>query len=119
MRASFAVNIRAGRPSGMPSVTLCRPFSLPLDLLPVRHHLLRPAHLDVAEHVRVAVDQLVVDTPGHPGQVELVLLPGQAGMEDDLEEQVPQLLLEVGVGRRRSPASSPAVGYAARASRTS
>ena len=48
--------------------------------------------------------QLVVDAPGHPGQVEPVLLTGQPGVEDDLEEQVAQLLFEVGVGRRRATA---------------
>ena len=46
----------------------------------------------------MTVDELVVHGAGHVGQVEAPLLVGQAGVEDDLEEQVAQLLLQV---RRR------------------
>src|SRR5205085_6998247 len=41
-------------------------------------------------------DLLVVDATRHVGQVEPSLLGRQRGVEDDLEQQVAQLLLEVG-----------------------
>ena len=71
-----------------------------LDLLPVAPPpRRRSSAVDVAEHVRVAADQLVVDAPGHVGQGEAALLGGERGVEHDLEQQVAQLLLEV----RRTP----------------
>ena len=39
--------------------------------------------------------QLVVDAPGHVGQVEAAVIGCYPGMEHDLEEEVSQLLLEV------------------------
>ena len=50
--------------------------------------------------MRVTVDQLVVDAPGHIGQREPALLGGQRGVEVDLEQQVAQLLLQVSNRRR-------------------
>ena len=109
----------------MPSVTLFRPFSLFLMASQFDDHLVRAVGVDVAEHVRVAVHQLVVHPARDVGQVELALLVGQAGVEDDLEQQVAQLLLQVrvaapsGVARRvaaptarRGPRSTPRRGGA-------
>ena len=90
----------------MPSVTLCRPFSLRLISSQFATTCFRPGGFDVAEDMGMAVHQLVVDAPGHSGQVEAVLLGGQPGVEDDLEEQVAQLLFEVGGA---APACGPAV----------
>ncbi len=45
--------------------------------------------------MRVAGHQLVVHAAGHLGQVEPPLLGRQAGVEEDLEQQVAQLLFEV------------------------
>ena len=52
--------------------------------------------LGVAEDVGVAGHQLVVDPPGHVGQGEASFLGRQAGVEVHLEQQVAQLLFEVG-----------------------
>ncbi len=55
----------------------------------------------------VPVHQLVVDAAGHVGQREQTLFLGEPGVEDDLEEKVPQLFGQViavrslGHGRRR------------------
>ncbi len=49
----------------------------------------------------MAGDQLVVHPPSHVGQGERPLLGGQLGVEGDLEQQVAQLLLEVGQAHRR------------------
>ena len=94
----------------MPSVTLLRPFSLFLIASQFDTTWSAAVDLDVAEDVRVSVDQLVVHATCHVGQVELARLVGQPGVEDDLEEQVAQLLLQVRVAaahrRRRSSAAS-------------
>ena len=91
-RARLASQLRrqhqGGQPQRDPFGHALAALLLALDLLPVGHHLGGLGGLDVAEHVRVPVDQLVVDAPGHPGQVELAFLPGQAGMEHDLKEQI-------------------------------
>ncbi|MBJ31455.1 MAG: hypothetical protein CL466_08585 [Acidimicrobiaceae bacterium] len=42
----------------------------------------------------MAVAKLVVDAPGHIGQVEAAVVGGDPGVEDHLEEQVAELLLE-------------------------
>ena len=71
-----------------------------LDLLPVGHDLTSGRRVDIAEHVRVAVDQLVVDPAGHVGQREPALLGRQRRVEVDLEQQVAQLLFQMvdGIG---------------------
>ena len=63
----------------------------------------------------VAVDQLVVHLAGDVRQVEPTLFFGQAGMEDDLEQQVTQLLLQM----RSRAVSASLRSRPDRASRTS
>ena len=92
----------------MPSVTLRAALLALLDRLPIRDDLLGRVRVDVAEHVRVAVHELVVHAARHVGQVELPLLVGQAGVEDDLEEQIAQLLLQMRVGVGVGAASASA-----------
>ena len=53
------------------------------------------------------MDELVVHAAGHVGQGEAPVLVRQAGVEDDLEEQVAQLLLQMQA--RRRPVSAPPV----------
>ena len=59
----------AGRPGCRPS-RWPRPFSAFLICSQLAHHLVGVVGGDVAEHVRVAADELVVDAPGHVGQRE-------------------------------------------------
>ena len=49
----------------------------------------------VAEHMRMAGHELVVDPAGHVGQGELSLLGTEHRVEDNLEEEIAELLLEV------------------------
>ena len=58
--------------------------------------------LDVPEHVRMAVHELVVDHARDVGEREPTLLGGEGGVEEHLEEQVAELLLEVTDGLGRS-----------------
>ena len=88
----------------MPSVTLLRPFSLFLIASQLVTTCSAVVGVDVAEHVRVAVHELVVHAARHVGQVEPALLVGQPGVEDDLEEQIAQLLL---AGARMRPRVRP------------
>ena len=67
-----------------------------LDPLPVLHHLAGAGNADVAEDVRVPPGQFFRDGVAHRREVELPLLARDAGLEDDLEEQVAQLLAVVG-----------------------
>ena len=75
----------------MPSVTLARPFSSFLISSQLATTCSARRRVDVAEDMGVAVDQLVVHAAGHLGQGEQTLFLGQPGVEDDLEEKVPQL----------------------------
>ena len=67
-----------------------------LQHLPPGGHVLGGLGHGVAEDVRVAADELVVQGPGHVGQGEVALLGRQQGVEVHLEQQVTELLLEVG-----------------------
>ncbi len=94
----------------MPSMTLDAALLGLLDLLPVaRAPASALVDLDVAEHVRMAVHELVVDDAGDVGQREPALLGGEGGVEEHLEEQVAELLLEVRVPGRRRRASSASI----------
>ncbi len=55
---------------------------------------------DVAEHVRVSSNELVVDAVGDVGDREPTLLFGDDGVELDLVEQVAELLDQVVVDAR-------------------
>ena len=72
----------------------------PLDLVPVREHLVGPVDGDVTEHVRVPADEFVVDALCDIGDREAALLFGDHGMELDLVQEVAEFLDQVVVGRR-------------------
>ncbi len=64
-----------------------------LDLLPVRAHAPAVRASTLAEHVRVAPHELVVDSDGPPAsRFTLPLLLEQEREEVDLEEQVAELV---------------------------
>src|SRR5262249_38611705 len=65
-----------------------------LELYPIGEHLRRAVDLKLAEHMRVAVDDFVRDTPTYIRDVELALLFRKLRVEDDLEQQVAQLFAE-------------------------
>ncbi len=56
---------------------------------------LRVLDLVLAEYVRMATNHLVGDRPGHIGEGEGAGLLGHAGVVDDLEQQIAQLLLQL------------------------
>ena len=68
------------------------PLLDPLDLLPVRQHLPGGVGPLGAEDVGMAADELLVDGPGHVGEVERAPLGAERGVEHDLEEQIAELL---------------------------
>ena len=74
-----------------------------LDLVPVAQDLRGALHLDLAEYVRVATDQLLPAGVGHGGQVAGAALLHEQREEVDLEEDVTELVEErrviAGVGR--------------------
>src|SRR5262249_40133324 len=72
-------------------VTLLR-----LDALPEALDRLRRQPLRVAEHVRMAAQKLVDQRPHHVVEVENALLLRHAGMEHDLEQEVAELLAQIG-----------------------
>ena len=124
LRASLVVSISAGRPAGMPSVTLLRPFSL---FLIASQLVTTSAAVSASTSPNTwgcRCTSLSCTPQRHVGQVELTGLARQAGMEDDLEEQVPQLLLQMRVAPSASkvpaPGSAPRPSLSpASASRTS
>ena len=95
LRASLVASISAGSPAGMPSVTLLRPFSLFL----IASQLVTTCSASSASTSPNTWGwrwtSLSCTRARHVGQVEPTLLVRQAGMEDDLEEQIAQLLFEV------------------------
>ena len=100
---SFAARARPGWPSGTPSVT---DVALLLDRLraqPVRVDVLRGLGGLVAEDVRVAVDQLVDEAARHvvDGEGLFGVFLRDAGVEDDLEQDVAEFLAQL----VRSPSS--------------
>ena len=66
-----------------------------LDLVPGGQDLPRGAQLGAAENVRVAAHQLAVLAFGHVLDVELLLLPGDLRVQQDLQEQVAQLVFDL------------------------
>ena len=111
LRASLVASIRAGSAAGMPSVTLLRPFSLFLmasQLVTTWSALSASTSPNTCGWRCTSLSCTPLATPARS---KLPGLVGQAGVEDDLEEQVAQLLLEVrvrggvavGPGRRRAP----------------
>ena len=71
-------------------------FLLRLDLLPALPHPAGSVGLHVAEDVRVAADELGVHRPRHLLEVAVALLLQQQGEEVDLEEEVAELVEQLG-----------------------
>ena len=67
-----------------------------LERLPIGGHISGGDSGSVTEDVGVPPHQLVVDATGHIGQVEATLFGSEDGVEVDLEEQIAELLLEMG-----------------------
>ena len=74
-----------------------RPASVALDRVPVAQHLAGVLDLDVAEDVRVAADQLLAAVLGDLGQRPAAALLEQQRQEVDLEEDVAELVEQLGV----------------------
>ena len=68
-----------------------------LDLVPVAEHLLRGARLHLAEHVRVSADQLLGAVLRDLSEVAGAALLEQQREEVDLEEDVTELVEQLGV----------------------
>ncbi len=66
-----------------------------LDLAPERLDACRREVARVAEHVRMAADQLARDALDDVAEIERAGLLGHPGMEHDLEQKVAELVLEV------------------------
>ena len=117
----FCARTSAG-PGGMPSSDALARLALRrllgrLDLVPLREHLVRGVDARrVAEHVRVAADELVGDAGDDGVDVERALGAAQRGVKHDLHQQVAQLLAVAGdvAARRarRGPRRSPRRGRA-------
>jgi hypothetical protein len=73
---------------------------LALDPLPVLLHALARLRLDVAEDVRMAADELLVDQPRRRLEASLPPLLEQQREEVDLEEQVAELVEQLRVVAR-------------------
>lgn len=68
---------------------------LQLQVFPVLLHLFRILGPRLAEHVRMAENQLVADRIGHVAYVESLLLGAHFGIEDDMQQQIAQLLFHI------------------------
>ncbi len=99
--ADHLVGQRQRRQTGRDAVQHRRPGLLRgLQRLPVALHLVGVLHVEAGEHVRVPVHQLVHDAGGDVVDGEAAgLLRGDPGVEVDLEQQVAELLAQVGVLR--------------------
>ena len=69
---------------------------LGLELLPVAQHLVGVLRRQVAEDVRVPVDELVDDALDDVVDGEAALASRELRLEDHLEQQIPQLLAQGG-----------------------
>ena len=99
MRASSSAGSASGTSWNTPAAAL----GLGLDRLPPLAHAPGGARLGVAEDVRVAADELLVDGARHRVEIALALLLEEERQEEDLEQQVAELVVElrrvVGEGR--------------------
>ena len=71
-----------------------------LELLPVDEHLVGAGDLHLAEHVRMAVDELLDEPSGDVVDVPAALVGGDLRMEDHLEQHVAELVADRGVVAR-------------------
>ncbi len=76
------------------------PFLLGLDLLPALAHAAGRARVGVAEDVRVPADELLVHSAGDRLQLARTPLLEQQRQEVDLEEQVTELSVQLGIVAR-------------------
>ena len=79
----------------MPSVTLSRPFSTRFRSSQRDATSSGTAHRHVAEHVRVATDELVAHAVGDGGEVEVAVFVTELRVKDDLKEKITKLLFDV------------------------
>ena len=118
LACSLSARVSAGRATGTPASALVRSggeaarrLFLGLDAVPQHLHLVRRRALRLAEHVRMAAQQLLGDRRDDVAEVERALLLRHTGMEHDLEQQVAQLLAQVRQSRcarwRRRPRRLP------------
>ena len=68
-----------------------------LDLVPVAHHVAGRVRRTIPEDVGMAADQLLAAVVGHLGQRALSPLLEEQGQEVDLEEDVAELVEQLGV----------------------
>ena len=89
----------AGSPAASPKTRAA--LVVALDRVPVAHHARRPCRpRRVAEHVRVAADQLLAHRSATVGQVARAALLEQQRQEVDLEQHVAELVEQLGVVAR-------------------
>ncbi len=97
-RSTFDARASAGKRGGDVVLDLGRTFGgsllLGLDALPVHEHLVGTGDRDVAEHVRVAPDELGDDPLGHVVDVPPSLVGRHLRVEHDLEQEVAELVAE-------------------------
>ena len=98
-----------GGRSGCPSVTLARPFSAALMSSQLAMTAPAVGALTSPKTCGWRPTSLSCTPPGDVGHAEPPVLGGQSGVEEDLEQEVAQLLFEMGGGRRR-PRGPPVVG---------
>ena len=69
---------------------------LRLDAFPKSLDGLRRRRTLIAEHMRMPAHEFRGDGLDHGAEIERARFLGHAGMKDDLEQEIAQLLLEVG-----------------------
>ena len=106
-RCTLRAWMSAGSAAGTSWKTPLRPSCSDLISLPLRAHSPRRVGLGVAEDVRVPADELRVHRPRDCLEVTLTLLLEEQREEVRLEEQVPELVQQLGGARRRSRRRRP------------
>lgn len=69
----------------------------PFNAFPVRPDLIGVFHPDAPEDMRVSADEFFDDSPADVIEVEGAALPGELGVEDNLEEKITEFFREFGV----------------------
>ena len=96
-RCTFRASKKSGERLGHVVEDALPALLLGLDLLPALAHAARGPHVGVAEDVRVPADELLVHFAGDRLEVALTPLLEQEREEVDLEEQVAELSVQLGV----------------------
>ena len=84
---------------GPTSAPVGNPSFSPFNAFPVRPDLIGVFHPDAPEDMRVSADEFFDDSPADVIEVEGAALPGELGVEDNLEEKITEVLPRV----RRHP----------------